>query len=60
MSPRLTPQSSLESLRKETKGWLKALHADDPQALDRLAQICPGVKAPTLRRTAEQPESQRS
>lgn len=39
MTLKLTPPSSLESLRKEAKRRLKALRADDPQALG----------APTLR-----------
>jgi ankyrin repeat protein len=49
MSPKLTAQSNLESLRKEAKRWLKALRAGDPQALDRLARIYPARKAQTLR-----------
>jgi ankyrin repeat protein len=49
MSPKLTPQSNLESLRKEAKRWLKALRADDPQAFARLARIYPVGEAQTLR-----------
>lgn len=49
MTLKLTPQSNLESLRKEAKRWLKALRAGDPQALDRLARIHPGQRTPGLR-----------
>jgi ankyrin repeat protein len=49
MASKLTPQSNLESLRKEAKRWLKALRAGDPQAMDRLAKIHPGHSMPTLR-----------
>jgi hypothetical protein len=41
--------SNLESLRKEAKRWLKALRSGDQQSLDRLTQIHPGYKSPTLR-----------
>ena len=49
MTSKLTPQSNLESLRKEAKRWLKALRAGDPQASERLAQIHPGHEPPSLR-----------
>jgi hypothetical protein len=49
MALKLTPQSNLESLRKEAKRRLKALRAGDPQEHDRLGQIHPGHKAATLR-----------
>jgi ankyrin repeat protein len=49
MSPKLTPQSNLESLRKEAKRRLKTLRAGDPQEHDRLEQLHPGHKAVTLR-----------
>jgi ankyrin repeat protein len=51
----LTPQSSLESLKKEAKAWLKALRAGDPVARDRLLVILPdspaepGLRPPGLR-----------
>ena len=35
MSRRLTPDSSLETLRKEAKRWLKALREHDPEAQAR-------------------------
>jgi len=41
--------SNLESLRKEAKRWLKALRANDRQALDRLVRFRPGYKTLTLR-----------
>ncbi len=37
----LTPQSSLESLRKEAKAWLKALRNGDPAARARLRAVLP-------------------
>jgi uncharacterized protein len=37
----LTPSSSLESLKKEAKAWLKALRAGDPAASERLLTILP-------------------
>src|SRR6185503_16237003 len=43
------PMSNLESFRKEAKRWLKALRANDQQALNRLTVIHPGYKSPTLR-----------
>jgi uncharacterized protein len=49
MSPKLTPQSNLESLRKEAKRRLKALRAGNPQEHERLVHIYPGQKTPTLR-----------
>lgn len=46
----LTPQSTLESLKKEAKAWLKALRAGDPAARDRLLAILPDSPAePGLR-----------
>ena len=46
----LTPHSSLESLRKEAKAWLKALRAGDPAAQERLRAILPDSPAdPSLR-----------
>jgi hypothetical protein len=50
MSRRLTPGTSLESLKKEAKHWLKTLRSNDGPARARLAQAHPGAPAhPTLR-----------
>ena len=39
MSRTLTPDSSLETLKKEAKRWLKALRAGDAEARRRLVTI---------------------
>ena len=50
MPRKLTPRSSLESLRREAKRWLKALRANDPAARARLERALPNAAAaPTLR-----------
>jgi hypothetical protein len=50
MSRSLTPDSSLETLRKEAKRWLKALRAADAEARRRLAAVTPAAPAnPSLR-----------
>jgi ankyrin repeat protein len=50
MSRTLTPDSSLETLKKEAKRWLKALRAGDEQARQRLVAITPAAPAdPSLR-----------
>lgn len=50
MSRTLTPDSSLETLKKEAKRWLKALRAGDAQARSRLVAITPAAPAnPSLR-----------
>jgi ankyrin repeat protein len=50
MSRTLTPDSSLEALKKEAKRWLKALRAGDAQARSRLVAITPAAPAnPSLR-----------
>ena len=50
MSRKLTPRSSLETLRTEAKRWLKALRAQDPVARARLVRALPDTPAnPTLR-----------
>jgi hypothetical protein len=50
MSRRLTPDSSLDTLRKEAKRWLRDLRAGDPAARQRLAAALPAVPAmPGLR-----------
>lgn len=41
MSRSLTSQSSLETLKKEAKRWLKALRANDPEARARLLRANP-------------------
>src|ERR1700761_3869767 len=50
MGRALTPKTSLESLRREAKRWLKALRAGDPAAARRLRTAWPGAPAePGLR-----------
>ncbi len=50
MSPELTPASSLESLRKQAKRWLKELRKLDSGAWARLKRAWPEAPpAPTLR-----------
>ena len=50
MPRRLTPDLSLEDLKKEAKRWLKALRANDSDARARLDRALPGAPpAPTLR-----------
>jgi ankyrin repeat protein len=50
MGRSLTPDSSLETLRKEARRWLKALRAGDVEARRRLAAVTPGAPAnPGLR-----------
>ncbi len=50
MSRTLTPDSSLETLKKEAKRWLKALRAGDEQARQRLVAATPAATAnPSLR-----------
>jgi ankyrin repeat protein len=50
MSRQLTAASTLESLKKEAKRWLKALRADDDQARVRLSRAWPEAPAqPGLR-----------
>jgi len=43
MTRQLTAHSSLETLRKEAKRWLKALRAQDPTARERLRRSHPGA-----------------
>ena len=53
MSRTLTPDSSLETLKKEAKRWLKALRAGDAQARRRLVSATPAAPAsPELARRA--------
>jgi len=50
MSRALTPQSSLDTLKKEAKRWLKALRAGEPDARTRLLAATPNASAtPSLR-----------
>jgi ankyrin repeat protein len=50
MSRTLTPDSSLETLKKEAKRWLKALRAGDAEARRRLVAVTPAAPAnPSLR-----------
>ena len=50
MSRSLTPRSTLESLRKEAKRWLKLLREGEPQARERLLAASPAAPAePGLR-----------
>ena len=50
MSRKLTPQSSLENLKREAKRWLKALRDGDPNARTRLTSAHPAAPAtPALR-----------
>src|SRR5262245_56730837 len=50
MSRKLTPQSTLENLKKEAKRWLRALRANDPDARARLERSVPDAPAnPSLR-----------
>ncbi|MGE0718250.1 MAG: ankyrin repeat domain-containing protein [Alphaproteobacteria bacterium] len=50
MSRTLTPDSNLETLRREAKRWLKALRAGDPEARRRLVAAVPASPAePGLR-----------
>ena len=50
MSPRITSATSLETLRKEAKRWLKELRADNADARVRLERAYPAAPAsPVLR-----------
>lgn len=52
MSRKLTPQSSLENLKREAKRWLAAIRDHDPEALSRFARALAGssmLPSPTLR-----------
>jgi len=50
MSRKLTPQSSLENLKREAKRWLKAIQVGDPAARARFDRAIPrGPTTPTLR-----------
>ena len=50
MNRKLTPQSTLENLKREAKRWLSALRANDAEARARLDRATPEISAdPTLR-----------
>lgn len=50
MPRKLTPRSSLDTLKRESKRWLDALRAGDPKARARLARALPGApQTPKLR-----------
>ena len=50
MIRKLTPQSTLENLRREAKRWLKALRANDAESRARLELTLPtALASPTLR-----------
>lgn len=50
MQRRLTAATTLDSLRKEAKRWLKALRENDPEARERLRRVYPkAVGKPVLR-----------
>lgn len=54
MIRKLTAKSSLDSLRKEARRWLKAIRDGEPQALARLKQALPGAgAAPHLRQVQQ-------
>ena len=41
MPRELTPATNLDNLRKEAKRWLKALRANDAEALERMQRAYP-------------------
>lgn len=50
MSRRITPDSSLETLRQEAKDWLRRLRANDAESRRRLEHVLPDAAAsPNLR-----------
>src|SRR5262245_37140688 len=50
MPRRITPDSSLETLRQEAKDWLRSLRANDHEARARLHRALPDAPTdPTLR-----------
>ena len=50
MPRRITPESSLETLRQEAKDWLRELRANDHDARVRFTRALPdGPSDPTLR-----------
>src|SRR5215472_15829913 len=53
MPRRLTPDLSLDDLKKEAKRWLKALRANDPDARARFDRALPGAPHPPTLRTIQ-------
>jgi hypothetical protein len=53
MSRRLTPDLSIDGLKKEAKRWLKALRTDDSDARARLERALPGAPQPPTLRTIQ-------
>jgi Leucine-rich repeat (LRR) protein len=50
MPGQITPRTTLEHLKREAKRWLKAIHANDRDAVQRLLRSLPDTPAsPTLR-----------
>ena len=45
MARRLSPATSLDTLRREAKRWLKRLRSNDPDARARLARALPQIPA---------------
>lgn len=54
MIRKLTAKSSLTSLKKEARRWLKAVRAGEPEALARLRQVLPRAGAPPGLREIQQ------
>jgi len=41
MQRKLTPATTVDDLRKEAEGWLKALRENDAEARERLQRVYP-------------------
>jgi ankyrin repeat protein len=54
MIRKLTANSSLDSLRREAKRWLRAVRAGDPEALARLQRVLPRAGATASLREIQQ------
>jgi len=52
--PALTARSTLDSLRRDAKRWLKSATAGDPKALSRLRTLYPGHATPPTLREVQQ------
>ena len=53
MNRRITPQTTLDNLRKEAKRWLKALRAGEPEARARLSAALPKAPAESVLRDVQ-------
>jgi len=53
MPRRLSPDLTLDGLKKEAKRWLKALHASDPDARGRFERALAGAASPPTLRTVQ-------